>query len=125
MAKRLALEVLMGGGKVSHNLSHASHLVVLSTAEETLDFTSVSKRYSKFYLFLLFSLSPHYNANLFSGLSFNSFSEKEKRLLLKRRLHVVNSNWLEDSLQREQKLSEDVYTLRPKSKEESDTEESE
>ncbi|WZZ89909.1 hypothetical protein YC2023_118488 [Brassica napus] len=94
MAKRLALEVLMGGGKVSHNLSHASHLVVLSTAEETLDFTSVSK------------------------------SEKEKRLLLKRRLHVVNSNWLEDSLQREQKLSEDVYTLRPKSMEESDTEES-
>ncbi|KAH0906664.1 hypothetical protein HID58_038491 [Brassica napus] len=96
MAKRLALEVLMGGGKVSNNLAHASHLVVLSTAEDSLDFTSVSK----------------------------SFSEKEKRLLLKRRLHVVSSNWLEDSLQREQKVCEEVYTLRPKSMEESDTEES-
>ncbi|CAF2331015.1 BnaA10g11190D [Brassica napus] len=96
MAKRLALEVLMGGGKVSNNLAHASHLVVLALTEDSLDFTSVSK----------------------------SFSEKEKRLLMKRRLHVVNSNWLEDSLQREQKLSEEVYTLRPKSMEESDTEES-
>ncbi|XP_018511250.1 DNA ligase 4 isoform X2 [Brassica rapa] len=96
MAKRLALEVLMGGGKVSNNLAHASHLVVLSIAEDSLDFTSVSK----------------------------SFSEKEKRLLLKRRLHVVSSNWLEDSLQREERVCEEVYTLRPKSMEESDTEES-
>lgn len=62
---------------------------------------------------------------LFCCLSSNSFSEKEKRLLLKRRLHVVSSNWLEDSLQREQKVCEEVYTLRPKSMEESDTEESE
>lgn len=45
--------------------------------------------------------------------------------MLKRRLHVVSSNWLEESLQREQKLSEEVYTLRPKYMEESDTEESE
>ncbi|XP_010443392.1 PREDICTED: DNA ligase 4-like isoform X1 [Camelina sativa] len=96
MAKRLALEVLMGGGKVSNNLANASHLVVLAITEDSLDFTSVSK----------------------------SFSEVEKRLLLKRRLHVVNSHWLEDSLQREQKLCEDVYTLRPKYMEESDTEES-
>ncbi|KAL0734964.1 hypothetical protein Bca4012_011174 [Brassica carinata] len=96
MAKRLALEVLMGGGRVSNNLAHASHLVVLALAEDSLDFTSVSK----------------------------SFSEREKRLLLKRRLHVVNSSWLEESLQREQKLCEDVYTLRPKHMEESDTEES-
>lgn len=96
MAKRLALEVLMGGGKVSNNLAHASHLVVLALAEDPLDFTSVS----------------------------DSFSEKEKRLLLKRRLYVVSSNWLEESLEREQKLSEDVYTLRPKYMEESDTEES-
>ncbi|CAH2069661.1 unnamed protein product, partial [Thlaspi arvense] len=92
MAKRLALEVLMGGGKVSNNLAHASHLVVL--AEDSLDFTTVSK------------------------------SETEKRHLLKRRLHVVSSQWLEDSLQREQKLCEDVYSLRPKDMEESDTEES-
>lgn len=58
MAKRLALEVLMGGGKVSNNLAHASHLVVLSTAEDSLDFTSVSKRYSKFSVFLLLRLAP-------------------------------------------------------------------
>lgn len=45
MAKRLALEVLMGGGKVSNNLAHASHLVVLAIAEDSLNFTSVSKRY--------------------------------------------------------------------------------
>ncbi|XP_010483218.1 PREDICTED: DNA ligase 4-like isoform X2 [Camelina sativa] len=96
MAKRLAFEVLMGGGKVSNNLANASHLVVLAITEDSLDFTSVSK----------------------------NFSEVEKRLLLKRRLHVVNSHWLEDSLQREQKLCEDVYTLRPKYMEESDTEES-
>ncbi|XP_020879936.1 DNA ligase 4 isoform X2 [Arabidopsis lyrata subsp. lyrata] len=96
MAKRLALEVLMGGGKVSNNLAHASHLVVLTMAEKSLDFASVSK----------------------------SFSEMEKRLLLKKRLHVVSSRWLEDSLQREEKLCEDVYNLRPKYMEESDTEES-
>ncbi|KAL1217452.1 DNA ligase 4 [Cardamine amara subsp. amara] len=96
MAKRLALEVLMGGGKVSNNLSHASHLVVLGIAEDSLDFTSLLE----------------------------SFSEMETRLLLKRRLHVVSSHWLEDSLQREQKVSEDVYTLRPKYMEQSDTEES-
>ncbi|CAH8355367.1 unnamed protein product [Eruca vesicaria subsp. sativa] len=96
MAKRLALEVLMAGGKVSNNLTNASHLVVLTLAEDSLDFASVSK----------------------------SFSEKEKRLLLKRRLHVVSLNWLEESLQREQKLSEEVYTLRPKHMDESDTEES-
>ncbi|XP_024012561.1 DNA ligase 4 isoform X2 [Eutrema salsugineum] len=96
MAKRLALEVLMSGGKVSNNLTHASHLVVLAIAEDSLDFTSVSK----------------------------SFSEMEKRRLLKRGLHVVSAHWLEDSLQREQKLCEDVYTLRPKHMEESDTEES-
>uniref|UniRef100_A0A1J3DSA4 DNA ligase 4 n=1 Tax=Noccaea caerulescens TaxID=107243 RepID=A0A1J3DSA4_NOCCA len=95
MAKRLALEVLMGGGKVSDNLAHASHLVVLAIAEDSLNFTSVSK----------------------------SFSVKEKRLLLKRRLHVVSSHWLEDSLQREEKLCEDIYSLRPKDMEESDTEE--
>uniref|UniRef100_A0A1J3K4K0 DNA ligase n=1 Tax=Noccaea caerulescens TaxID=107243 RepID=A0A1J3K4K0_NOCCA len=95
MAKRLALEVLMGGGKVSNNLAHASHLVVLAIAEDSLNFTSVSK----------------------------SFSVKEKRLLLKRRLHVVSSHWLEDSLQREEKLCEDIYSLRPKDMEESDTEE--
>ena len=39
--------------------------------------------------------------------------------------HVVSSHWLEESLQREEKLCEDVYTLRPKYMEESDTEESE
>lgn len=54
---------------------------------------------------------------------FNSFSVKEKRLLLKRRLHVVSSHWLEDSLQREEKLCEGIYSLRPKDMEESDTEE--
>lgn len=57
------LEVLMAGGKVSNNLAHASHLVVLAMAEEPLDFTLVSKRYSKFCLFLLLSLAPHYNEN--------------------------------------------------------------
>lgn len=63
MAKRLALEVLMGGGKVSNNLAHASHLVVLTMAEKSLDFASVSKRYSKFCVFLLLILAPHYNEN--------------------------------------------------------------
>jgi len=62
---------------------------------------------------------------LFIWSLFNSFSEMEKRLLLKKRLHVVSSHWLEESLQREEKLCEDVYTLRPKYMEESDTEESE
>ncbi|KFK27271.1 hypothetical protein AALP_AA8G360400 [Arabis alpina] len=96
MAKRLALEVLMAGGKVSNNLSHASHLVVLAIAEDSLDFISLSK----------------------------SFNETEKCLLLKKRRHVVSSHWLEDCLQREQKLCEDVYNLRPNYMEESDTEES-
>lgn len=50
MAKRLVLEVVMGGGKVSNNLAHASHLVVLAIAEDSLDFTSVSKKYFKFFV---------------------------------------------------------------------------
>ncbi|XP_010545385.1 PREDICTED: DNA ligase 4 isoform X2 [Tarenaya hassleriana] len=95
-ARRLALEVLMGGGEISNSLAHATHIVVLGSSEDHVDFDSLMK----------------------------SVDEMEKRLLLKKGLHVVSMQWLEESLQREQKLIEDTYSLRPSNMVESETEES-
>ncbi|XVE71898.1 hypothetical protein DITRI_Ditri10aG0188500 [Diplodiscus trichospermus] len=44
--RRLKLEVLMGGGKISENLQHASHLVVLSVPGLDVDFDSLIKRFA-------------------------------------------------------------------------------
>lgn len=38
---------------------------------------------------------------------------REKRFLLKGMLHVVQSQWLEDSLERNLRLPEETYSLKP------------
>ncbi|XP_021893120.1 DNA ligase 4, partial [Carica papaya] len=84
--RRLTLEVLMGGGKVSNNLAHASHFILLSALGDRMDFDFLMK----------------------------SLGTEERCLLSRKKLHVVQSQWLEDSLEREQKLQEDAYSLKPK-----------
>ncbi|XP_022755489.1 DNA ligase 4 isoform X3 [Durio zibethinus] len=84
--KRLKLEVLMGGGKISENLNHATHLVVLS--------------------------APALDVN-FDSLINSSFSFAEKNLMWKKGFHVVGSQWLENCLEQGQKLQEDQYSLKP------------
>ncbi|KAK6944587.1 BRCT domain [Dillenia turbinata] len=83
--RRMKLEVSKGGGEVSDDLSHATHLVVFSV--------------------------PGFGVNFDTLL--NSFSEAEKHALSNRRLHVVGSQWLKDSFEKEEKLQEKSYSLKP------------
>ncbi|KAM7273454.1 hypothetical protein ACFE04_028118 [Oxalis oulophora] len=89
--RRLKLEVLMGGGSVSNNLAHATHLVVYSLPGVEVDFDSLAK----------------------------SFAAPEKKFLGRKKLHVVRYQWLEDCLASEQTLPEDEYSLKPTTAEES------
>lgn len=43
----------------------------------------------------------------------DSFSETERHLLHRRRLHIVKSQWLDDCFEKNQKLLEDIYNLKP------------
>ncbi|XVF47614.1 hypothetical protein PTKIN_Ptkin03bG0124100 [Pterospermum kingtungense] len=92
--RRLKLEVLMGGGKISEDLHHSTHLVVLLVPGLDVDFDSVVK----------------------------SFSFAEKNLLWKKGFHVVGSQWLENCLEQGQKLQEDQYSLKPREVEETNSE---
>ncbi|KAJ6679150.1 DNA LIGASE 4 [Salix purpurea] len=92
---RLKLEIFMGGGKVSNNIAHATHLVVLIVPASYVDFGSLVK----------------------------SFTTAEKHFLLNKRLYVIGSQWLEDSLERGHKLLEDTYNLKPSGLEESNSKE--
>ncbi|KAF5194901.1 Dna ligase, partial [Thalictrum thalictroides] len=83
--RRLKLEVSMHGGEVSNKLMHATHLVVLSAPGSDVDFETL----------------------------FKSFSVSDRRLLRSKRLHVVRYQWLEDSLEQDQKLKEETYSLKP------------
>ncbi|XP_004487997.1 DNA ligase 4 [Cicer arietinum] len=94
--KRFKLEVLMGGGKVTSNLNFATHVVAL------------------------FLPSCHNHEEIES-----SFTLVERKLLRSKRLHVVNSKWLEDCLKSSQRLSEDTYSLKPYGIEESTAEDCE
>lgn len=51
--RRLTLEVLMGGGKVSNNLAHASHFILLSALGDRMDFDFLMKRYLQFRVVVL------------------------------------------------------------------------
>ncbi|KAJ6435920.1 hypothetical protein OIU84_001028 [Salix udensis] len=44
--RRLKLEIFMGGGKVSNNIAHATHLVVLIVPASNLDFGSLVKSFT-------------------------------------------------------------------------------
>ncbi|KAI3834710.1 hypothetical protein MKX03_000319 [Papaver bracteatum] len=95
--KRLRLEVTMGGGEVSEKLSYATHVVVLSVPGCDVEFDSILE----------------------------SFAAAEKRRLCSKKLHVVAYEWLEDSLEEDQKLDEEKYNLKPDGLEESNIEMSE
>lgn len=82
--RRLKVAVSFGGGRVCDDLSHATHVIILSGPELAVDFSL-----------------------LFSSLS------AEKHLLLSEGLHVVSSQWLEDCIEKDQKLPEESYSLKP------------
>ncbi|KAL2340527.1 hypothetical protein Fmac_008467 [Flemingia macrophylla] len=83
--RRLKLEVLMGGGKVTSNLACATHLVGLFMPGCRTDFEEIE----------------------------SSFTSEERKVLLSKRLHIVKSQWLEDCSDSSQRLSEDSYSLKP------------
>ncbi|XP_009359940.2 DNA ligase 4 isoform X2 [Pyrus x bretschneideri] len=92
--RRLRIEVLRGGGRVTDGLVQATHLVVLSVQ----------------------------GPDIFETL-LRSFTEGDKRYLHSKRLHIVGSQWLEDCLERDQRLQEEKYSLKPNGLEESNVEE--
>lgn len=93
--RRMKVEVSSGGGKVTDNPSQATHIVVMQVPGHKLIFDTL----------------------------FQSFPGDRKRILHSKRLHVVGSQWLEDCLKEEQKLSEVAYDLKPATLEELPSEE--
>ncbi|KAG8376397.1 hypothetical protein BUALT_Bualt09G0059200 [Buddleja alternifolia] len=83
--RRMKIEISIGGGSVVENLYHATHLVIVSYRQIDVDFHKL----------------------------LDSFSEEEKHLLHSRRLQIVKSQWLEDCFEKDQKLPEDSYSLKP------------
>lgn len=84
-SKRFKVEVLMGGGKVTSNLNSATHVVAL------------------------FLPSCHTN---YEDETQSSFTSVERKILGRKRLHIINSKWLEDCLNSCQRLSEDTYSIK-------------
>ncbi|KAK1366741.1 DNA ligase [Heracleum sosnowskyi] len=82
--RRLKLEVLMGGGKVSNSLSQASHLVIQSLRFVDVDISA----------------------------SLNSFSTADVHRICNKKMHVVGSQWLEDSIESSRRLTEDTYSIK-------------
>ncbi|XP_034199530.1 DNA ligase 4 isoform X1 [Prunus dulcis] len=93
--RRLKIQVLISGGRVTDSIAHATHLVVLSVQGLDVDF----------------------------GTLLQSFTESEKRFLHNKKLHIVGSQWLEDCLERDQRLQEETYSLKPNGWEEFSIEE--
>ncbi|XAR63749.1 DNA ligase (ATP) [Bertholletia excelsa] len=93
--RRMKLEVSGGGGKVTNSLSEATHVAVISPFIFNVDFDAISRR----------------------------FSSSEVNLLRGKSLHVVGSQWLEDCIDKEVKLLEETYSLKPAGLEESNCEE--
>lgn len=95
--RRMRVEVSVGGGKVSNEPSQATHIVVMSVPGYELNFETLLQ----------------------------SFPEDQKRVLYRKRLYVVGSQWLEDCFKEGKKLTEEAYNLKPHSLEESILEEEE
>ncbi|CAI0555826.1 unnamed protein product [Linum tenue] len=83
--RRLKLDLLMGGGKISSNLAHATHLVVLTPQGLNLDLVSLME----------------------------SFTEKERHHIRNKSFNVVGWQWLEESMEKDKRLEEDAYSLKP------------
>ncbi|KAK9735960.1 hypothetical protein RND81_04G241200 [Saponaria officinalis] len=82
--KRMKVEVSVGGGKVVDNPSEATHIVVVSLPGHELNFETLLQ----------------------------GFPEDKRRLLRLRRIHVVRYQWLDDCLEKGQKLPEVEYSLK-------------
>ncbi|XP_019417212.1 PREDICTED: DNA ligase 4 isoform X1 [Lupinus angustifolius] len=89
--RRFRLEILMGGGKVTDNLTRATHLVVLSVPRYHTDIEEIQR----------------------------SFTSVERKFLQSKKLNIVKSQWLEDCLDHGQRLPEETYSLKPLGTEES------
>lgn len=81
--RRLKVEVSFRGGKVSDDHVSATHIVVFSIPGVPVRYETVLK----------------------------SCNEAEKHIMLKDKIHMVAYQWLEDSLERAQRLQEDAYSL--------------
>ncbi|KAL6559045.1 hypothetical protein OROHE_006414 [Orobanche hederae] len=94
--RRMKIEICSGGGSVAESLSHATHLVIVASPRNDVGFDTL----------------------------LNSFSEVEKRLLCRRSLHIIKSQWLDDCFEKDHKLPEDSYSLIPQGFQRTLTEES-
>ncbi|XP_012702657.2 putative DNA ligase 4 [Setaria italica] len=94
--KRVKQDLTMHGGQVCSSIAAATHLVVVSVLQ-------------------------NYNFDIL----YKSFPPAERRYLHDKRLHVVSNKWLEDSVEKQMKLSETAYNLKPDTLEELEIERSE
>ncbi|CAL5025567.1 unnamed protein product [Urochloa decumbens] len=94
--KRVKQDLTMHGGQVCSSIAPATHLVVVSVLQT-------------------------YNFDIL----YKSFPPAERRYLHDKRLHVVSNKWLEDSVEKQMKLSETAYNLKPDTLEELEIERSE
>ncbi|KAJ1272656.1 hypothetical protein BS78_06G220100 [Paspalum vaginatum] len=94
--KRVKQDLTMHGGQVCSSIASATHLVVVSVLQT-------------------------YNFDIL----YKSFPPAERRYLHDKRLHVVSNKWLEDSVEKQTKLSETAYNLKPDTLEELEIERSE
>ncbi|KAG6411422.1 hypothetical protein SASPL_129504 [Salvia splendens] len=83
--RRMKVAICTGGGSIADTLSHATHLVIVCSPELGFDLDTL----------------------------LNSFSEAQRLLLHRRSLQIVKSQWLDDCFERNQKLPEDIYNLKP------------
>ncbi|XP_037486985.1 putative DNA ligase 4 [Triticum dicoccoides] len=94
--KRVKQDLTMHGGQYCSSLAPATHLVIVSVLQV-------------------------YNFDIL----YKSFSPAERRYLHDKRLHVVSNKWLEDSVEKQMKLPETAYNLKPDTLEEIQIERSE
>uniref|UniRef100_A0A0A9BLA4 DNA ligase IV n=1 Tax=Arundo donax TaxID=35708 RepID=A0A0A9BLA4_ARUDO len=87
--KRVKQDLTMHGGQVCSSIAPATHLVVVSVLQT-------------------------YNFDIL----YKSFPPAERRYLHDKRLHVVSNDWLEDSVEKQMKLPETAYNLKPDTLEE-------
>lgn len=94
--KMVKQDLTMHGGQVCSSIAHATHLVIVSVLQ-ACNFDMLYK----------------------------SFPPAERRYLHDKRLHVVSNKWLEDSVEKQMKLPETTYDLKPDTLEEVQIERSE
>ncbi|KAG2398581.1 DNA ligase [Vigna angularis] len=103
--RRFKLEVLMGGGKVTSNLTSATHLVAFLVPGCLTDFEQILSSTKK--------RRKQEGLEVGKGVGISRFTSVERKILRSKRLYIVNSQWLEDCSDSSQRLPEDSYSLKP------------